>query len=170
MSKVFLDTCVWFELVAGANPTSAHQILQTQKATDLLNNILSSNDEIITLDIQLIELTQTIIKAKLKECNRDLKQNRQSGIGNIKQFRNDPTCHQYYSNTINVCSHAINDIRAFSKKIEIYHSDIDKILCNLIKADINDYIYYEFCQKNDIRLYTFDQDFNDFEYQYLNIL
>ncbi len=45
-----------------------------------------------------------------------------------------------------------------SLTIDEYSIDIKQIIEFLEKLDVNDCIYYEYCKKNEIDLYTFDSD------------
>lgn len=170
MSKVFLDTCIWFELLAEDTPSSVKQKKRTVSATQLFSELVENNDEIVTIDIQLIEITQTIIKAKFKECNRKLRSKKKKRPGNIKEFRTKEIYKENYDNAVKLSKMVLNDMKEFISQVDIYHSNIDDILQNIAKVDINDYIYYEYCARNDIELYTFDSDFEIFNYKHLHLI
>ena len=160
MGRVFLDTCIWFELLVEDNPSSFKQKKRTVSATQLFSELVKNSEEIVTIDIQLIEITQTIIKAKFKECNRNLRSEKKKMLGNIKEFRTKEALSKM----------VIDDMKKFISRVDIYHGNIDDIILNIAKVDINDYIYYEYCARNDIELYTFDSDFEIFNYKHLHLI
>lgn len=170
MGRVFLDTCIWFELLVEDNPSSFKQKKRTVSATQLFSELVKNSEEIVTIDIQLIEITQTIIKAKFKECNRNLRSEKKKMLGNIKEFRTKEAHKEYYDDAIKLSKMVIDDMKKFISRVDIYHGNIDDIILNIAKVDINDYIYYEYCARNDIKLYTFDSDFEIFHYKYLYLI
>lgn len=168
--KAFLDTCVWMELCVLSNPQTSHEILQSQKASQLLSNLKKDHVEIVSLDYQIIELMQVIMKTKLKECNKNLKENHIQGVGNLKEFRNNPNCSRYLDQALSVCESAVEDIKTISKNIDEYSLNIKNIIEDLSKIDVNDSIYYDYCKQNNIEFYTFDNDFSHLEEDIIKII
>lgn len=168
--KVFLDTCIWMELCVLSNPQTVHEIHQSQKASQLLSNLKNEEVEIVSLDYQIIELMQVIMKTKLKECNKMLKGNNQQGVGNIKEFRNNPVCKKYLNQALSVCESTFDDIKNMSKIIDKYSPDIKNVIDSISKMDVNDCIYYEYCKQNNIEFYTFDNDFSDLHQQIVKVI
>lgn len=52
---IFLDTCVWMELLGVRTPVKTHEIKQAAAASDLLQNILIKKEKLVTCKEQLIE-------------------------------------------------------------------------------------------------------------------
>ena len=168
--KVFLDTCIWMELCVLSNPQNSQEIAQSAKATQLLSNIIAQKTEIISLDFQIIELMQVIMKTKMKECNKYLKTNNLTGVNNIKEFRNSPNCQNYLNQAMLVCESTYNDIKRISSAIDEYSIDVKSIISSLENLDVNDCIYYEYCKENKIDLYTFDNDFTKLDSQFIKVI
>lgn len=63
---IFLDTCVWFELLGVRTPVKPHEIQQATVATELFGKILSNKEIIVTCQEQLVELVSAIEKAHMK--------------------------------------------------------------------------------------------------------
>lgn len=168
--KVFLDTCIWMELCVLSNPQNSNEISQSSKATQLLGNLIANGVEIVSLNYQIIELMQVIMKTKMKECNKDLKANNISGVGNIKEFRNNPICQNYLHQAVLVCESTYEDIKRMSSTIDEYSIDVKKIIEFIEKLDVNDCIYNEYCKENEIDLYTFDNDFINLNQQIIKVI
>ena len=164
-NKAFLDTCIWMELCVLSNPQDSHEILQNRAATELLGKLLAEKVEIVSLDYQLIEIMQVIIKTKMKECNRYLKDNQLPGISNIKDFRKNDNAFDYLNQAIMVCKSAFRDIKGIASVIDSYNISENNIIDELDKLDVMDSTYYHYCKDNNITLYTFDKDFNSLEYK-----
>ena len=91
----------------------------------------------------------------MKEFNRNAKVNGNAGCGNVKEYRlqND------FKFTQNLCKSVIQDVMHFSEESAgPCGYSIDDVLAQIHLADINDCIYFEYCQKNNIEFYTFDKD------------
>lgn len=46
---IFLDTCVWIELLGVRTPVKPHEISQARAASDLLNTMISGKETIHNL-------------------------------------------------------------------------------------------------------------------------
>lgn len=155
---VFFDTCIWIELCGVKSPTSGHEIRQATAASLLLKNVIDKGKTIITCDEELLEIILAVQKIKLKEYNRNAKQSGESGCGNIKEYRTKTE----FLSTQELCKTVIEDVLHFSD----HHStpwdySVADILNKIHLADINDCIYYNYCQQNSIDFYTFDNDINN---------
>lgn len=148
-----------------SNPQNSNEISQNRAATNLLRKLLEEKTEIVSIDYQLIELMQVIMKTKMKECSRYLKDNHLPGISNIKDFRKNTNAIVYLNQAKMVCESAIRDIKEITKTIDSYKIEEDKIIDELDKLDVMDSTYYHYCKDNDITMYTFDKDFDFSEYQ-----
>lgn len=151
---IFLDTCVWFELLGVRTPVKQHEIQQAIAASTLLNKILENQEEIITCKEQLVELISAAEKATMKETSRERKNKQLPGIGNLKDFRKLDEFQQ----TKQLCRTIINDVKHFAKVHTIGEYDIDNIIQHLDLVDINDHLYCDFCMKANVDFYTFDSD------------
>lgn len=151
---IFLDTCVWFELLGVRTPEKAHEIEQAQKASGLFAAIQNRHEEIVTCQEQLIELIKSIEKATMRSASANRKQQGLSGYGRLKEFRGS----EDYNNTKVLCASVIEDIKHFAVMNNIGQHDIEYILSHLEQADINDILYYQYCIENEIDFYTFDGD------------
>lgn len=150
----FLDTCIWIELLGVHTPTKQNEILQARAASNLLNTILEEDEQIITCEEQLLEIINAIQKVTMRTVNRERKQQQLSGVSNLKEFRQL----QEFDATKELCKSVIEDVKHFAKINEIGCYDINSILNRLEIADINDYLYYDYCTANNVKLYTFDSD------------
>lgn len=151
---IFLDTCIWIELLGVRTPTKTHEIRQAQAASNLLNTILATNEQIVTCEEQLLEIINAIQKVTMRTVNRERKQNHLSGVNNLKQFREL----EEFNATKELCKSVIEDVKHFTTINEIGYYDIDSILNRLEVADINDCLYYDYCTANNVKFYTFDSD------------
>lgn len=151
---IFLDTCVWIELLGVRTPKKEHEIRQARVATELLENIVSCNETIVTCKEQMIELVTAIEKVTMRTVNSERKANQLSGIGSLKEFRTL----EEFQNTKMLCEIVINDIKYFAQVSDIGNYCIEDILKRLDLADINDCLYYDYCIKERIDFYTFDSD------------
>ncbi len=152
---VFLDTCVWIELLVVSTPTQSYQKAQASLASNLMKDLTHNKVKIVTCEHQLLELINAILKAKKNEFNRKIKKiDKKGGVSSPKELRvkypND------FKNGVGVCRMAVNSIKELTLKVDNANVSVDNILNNLEFVDINDYIYYEYCKKNAIKLYTFD--------------
>ena len=82
---IFLDTCVWFELLGVRTPVKPHEVQQATAASELLNRILGEKEKIITCKEQLIELVSAIEKVTMKTVSRERKNNNLPGVGEFKR-------------------------------------------------------------------------------------
>lgn len=151
---IFLDTCVWFELLGVRTPVKSHEIQQAKAATTLLQEILNNKEEIATCQEQLVELISAIEKAHMKAASRERKGKNLSGIGNLKEFRELSE----FEKTKKLCESVLDDMEHFAKVHSIGNYDLDYVLQCLDLADINDCLYYDYCTRKNIDFYTFDSD------------
>ena len=152
---VFFDTCIWIELCSVKSPSTANEIRQAKEASALLKDCMDKGEKIITCDEQLLEIISSVQKIRMKEFNRNAKANGSTGCGNVKEYRlqND------FKFTQNLCKSVIQDVMHFSEESAgPCGYSIDDVLAQIHLADINDCIYFEYCQKNNIEFYTFDKD------------
>ena len=152
---VFFDTCIWIELCSVKSPSTANEIRQAKEASALLKDCMDKGEKIITCDEQLLEIISSVQKIRMKEFNRNAKVNGNAGCGNVKEYRlqND------FKFTQNLCKSVIQDVMHFSEESAgPCGYSIDDVLAQIHLADINDCIYFEYCQKNNIEFYTFDKD------------
>lgn len=77
---IFLDTCVWIELLGVRTPEKPHEIRQARAASNLLNKIISDKDTIITCKEQMIELINAIEKVTMRTVNRMRKLEQKMGV------------------------------------------------------------------------------------------
>ncbi len=148
---IFLDTNIWMDLVALDRPTKEHEKEQIAKASSFLKN---NTDKIITCKEQQVELFNAIQKAKKQEFNNKLKKNLQKGIGSVKEYRK----FKEFQDAVKVCQNAYNDMLEIAEVDKNFSYNVEDILLNLDKADINDNIYFQYCLKNNIKFYTFDKE------------
>ena len=151
---IFLDTCIWIELLSVRSPESAHEISQAQAASNLLEKILDTSEQIITCKEQLLEIINAIQKVTMRTVNRERKQRGLSGVSNLKQFRQLDE----FNATKELCEAVIEDVMHFALMNEIGDYDVEAILRRLEVADINDCLYYDYCVMNNVKIYTFDSD------------
>ena len=136
---IFLDTNIWFELLAVRTPIQSNEINLARVASSLLKELQQKDDQIITCKEQLFELIKLIEKVKLKEVNKQRKDNNQKGFEKPKDFRKSIE----FSDTQKLCISIIKDIKHFAVIKNFNTYDIDSILKNLHLVDINDYVYYK---------------------------
>lgn len=151
---IFLDTCVWIELLSVRTPEKEYEIRQARAATELLETIMSNEKKIVTCKEQMIELVTAIEKVTMRTVNSERKANKLSGIGSLKEFRTLPE----FENTKILCETVIKDLKYFAEINDIGDYDVDDILRRLDLADINDCLYYDYCVREKIDFYTFDSD------------
>ena len=151
---IFLDTCVWIELLGVRTPIKSHEIRQATAASQLLECILGNKEKIVTCEEQLIELVSAIEKVTMRTVSRERKDKNLPGVGNLKEFRKLSE----FQNTKRLCEAVVDDVKHFAKIHNIGSYDIDYIIKSLDLADINDCLYYEYCKKENINFYTFDSD------------
>ena len=70
---IFLDTCVWIELLGVRSPIKTHEKRQATAASELLETILTTKKKIITCKEQLIELVSAIEKVTMRTVNQERK-------------------------------------------------------------------------------------------------
>lgn len=58
---------------------------------------------------------------------------------------------------------AIEDIKHMADVEQHADVPIEQILENLHLIDINDYIYYNYCKKNNLEMYTFDKELKELD-------
>jgi predicted nucleic acid-binding protein len=164
---IFLDTCIWFELLGVRTPQKGHEERQAAKASALLDSLIEEHKTIVTCKEQMIELISTIEKTTMKSVSKERKANGLSGVGNLKEFRQ---CSEF-SNTKELCETVIEDLTHFACLHDIGNYDMQTILNQLELADINDCLYYDYCRKNNIQLYSFDSDMSALgEYEGLHVM
>lgn len=164
---VFLDTCIWIELLGVRTPVKEHEKRQAFAASNLFDRILRENENIVTCEEQLLELISAIEKVKMKSVSSLRKERNLSGIGNLKSFRDI----EEFEEVKVLCDTVINDVRHFASVNDIGNYKIDSILKRLDLADINDCLYYDYCIDHDVELYTFDDDLTHLgEYDKLHII
>lgn len=154
---IFFDTNIWIELLAVRTPEKEHEIKQARLASNLLKDVLSSKCKIFTCKEQLIEIIIAVQKIKQKEYNQHTKENGSKGVGSLKEFRKTNEFAQAQA----LCATICNDIRKLATVATDFSGsyEIEEILRNLPILDINDYMYFNYCSSNKIKLYTFDKDF-----------
>ena len=69
---IFLDTCIWIELLGVHSPQESHEIRQAQAASNLLETVLEESEQIITCREQLLEIINAIQKVTMRTVNREL--------------------------------------------------------------------------------------------------
>lgn len=78
---IFLDTCIWIELLGVRTPVKSHEIQQAKAASELLENIIVNNQTIVTCKEQLIELVSAIEKVMMKSVSaKNEKTNSSQGL------------------------------------------------------------------------------------------
>lgn len=151
---IFLDTCVWFELLGVRTPVKVHEIQQATAASELLVRILGEKETIITCKEQLVELVSAIEKVTMKTASRERKEHNLPGIGNLKEFRGL----NEFQDTKRLCETVIGDVKHFANIHNIGDYDMDQVIQRLDLADINDCLYYDYCIRENVDFYTFDSD------------
>lgn len=151
---IFLDTCVWIELLGAYTPQKPHEIRQAQAASELLDDIADKKEKIISCEEQLLEIISAIQKVTMRTVSRSRKEKQLSGVSNLKEFRRM----EEFEDTKELCRSVIEDVKHFSVIRELGKYDIEGILKRLELADINDCLYYDYCIQNNLKFYTFDTD------------
>lgn len=151
---VFFDTCIWIELLAVRNPVQPNEIRQASVASGILSDVVADGEKIVSCKEQLVEIIKTVEKLKLKEVNNIRKQNSKPRIDILKNFRLAPEFRQ----TQVLFNSIIDDIYHFAEVKSIGNWELKEVLQRLHLADINDCMYYDYCMKNQIDLYSFDND------------
>lgn len=151
---IFLDTCIWMELLVLSSPKTEIEKRKAIISTHLFANIIERNERIITCNEQLIELVKAIEKRKKEEVNKDRRKNGIKGLSSLKDFRSA----EEYKEVKLICNVSVNTILSFSEIKDFSKIQIDDILSRLEIADINDLIYYDYCDKNKIDFYSIDKD------------
>ena len=157
--SVFLDTNIWIELLALRTPQEEHEIKQSAQASALLKSLLSDKRRLCSCYEQLIEIVNAIQKVKQKAFSKKQKEAGNKGIGSVKEYRRYPE----FSATVAVCKMAIEDIKHMADVEQHADVPIEQILENLHLIDINDYIYYNYCKKNNLEMYTFDKELKELD-------
>lgn len=151
---VFFDTCVWIELLGVSSPITEKEETKARLVSQLLLESVKKNETIVTFSNQILELISATLKIKMREYNRYAKENGKKGVSNLKEFRKT----REYQDAKLLCKSICDDIKHFAKSEGNFEFSFDGLLNNLDIADINDSIYYQFCEKNNCNLYTFDYD------------
>lgn len=154
--KVFFDTNVWIELLAIRVPEKEHEKKQAINASNTLKE-LKKNDEciIITCKEQLCEIIQAVLKIQMRAYNKIQKeQQTHAGVGSVKEFRKS----EEFETAKMICQHVIEDMNQFASVDSEFNYEIENIVDDLNVADINDSMYYHYCNECGISLFTFDQD------------
>lgn len=151
---IFLDTCVWIELLGVRTPVKPHEVRQARAASDLLNKMISDKETIVTCKEQMLELISAIEKVTMRAVNRTRKQNQKVGVSSLKEFR----MLQEFQATKELCEAVIDDVQYFATVKDIGEYNIASVLQRLELADINDCLYYDYCVGKNIGFYTFDSD------------
>lgn len=155
----FFDTCIWIELCCSTTPTKPAQKSQAKRASDLLSDMKAKGETILTCKEQLLEIISAILKVKLKEYQNECKKNAIPNVGNLKQYRQRPD----FTSAQLLCKQAIQDVCQMAKTVSIAPYEVGDILDNIHLVDINDFLYYQYCIKENIEFYSFDGDFNQLE-------
>lgn len=156
---IFLDTCLWIELCCTSLPTTPEQLSRAEKASAVLSEAQQKKEEIVTCKEQLLEIISAIQKIKMKAYNRLCKAHSIPGVGQLKEYRSTDD----FSSAQLLCNEAIEDVCKMASEKDIGAYDINKVLGNIHLVDINDYLYYQYCIKEEIDFYTFDQDFRNLD-------
>ncbi len=154
---IFLDTNIWIELSGAKTPETEHEKRQARSSTQLMASILEKKEKVITCKEQILEIINAVQKVKLQEANRNRKRCSLKGLGNVKSFRDVDEFHQFQE----ICGTIIGDIVHFASIKDFGDFDLaymHEIINRLNLADINDCIYYDYCMKNNVDLYSFDND------------
>lgn len=152
---IFLDTCVWVELLGVSTPIKPHEIKRAITVSRLLEAAIQNREMIVTCKEQIVELISAIEKVTMRTVNKVRKDNKLSGVSSVKEFRTL----QEFQNTKELCKTVIDDLRHIAVLIDIGEYNIDAILRRLDLADLNDCIYYDYCSRENIEFYTLDSDF-----------
>ena len=167
---IFLDTNIWIELVVARTPVTEHEKNKAKKSGELLQAIWQKGEVVVTCKEQLLEIINAVEKVKKREVSKKRKESNLEGIGDLKSFRK---CEEFVE-VQELCKTAVNDILHFAELKEVgnyNHEYLKSIVERLKIADINDCIYYDFCLKNDMDLYSFDSDLKNLgEHEKLHII
>lgn len=146
---------------------SVAEIRQAVEASRLLLTIKDRKEKIVTCNEQIYEIISAIQKYKMREYNRNCKKEAKSGVGSLKEFR---AIHDF-AQVQSLCRSVCEDIYHLAINKGYHTFILDEIQNNLHLVDINDVIYYDYCIRNEIFLYTFDGDFAQLEpSRYINII
>ena len=156
---IFLDTCIWIELLATKSPETQKEINQASLASNLLKEIYQKNEKLVTCKEQIVEVISAIQKVKMKEYNRNCNNTANVKVGSLKEFRES----SMYYQTQDLCKQIYGDLKHMTQSHNSIMCAIEDLLDNIHLVDINDFIYYNYCCNNDIDFYTFDGDFNKLE-------
>lgn len=151
---IFLDTCVWIELLGVRTPVEPHEVRQARAASALLSKTLAGNETILTCKEQMLELISAIEKVTMRTVNKTRKQNQQPRAGSLKKFR----MFQEFQATKELCAVVIADMQHLLEIDDLGEYDIDFIVNRLELADLNDCLYYDYCIEKNVEFYTFDAD------------
>lgn len=78
---IFLDTCVWIELLGVRTPVLVHEIQQARAASELMERKLKQDERFVTCKEQLIELVTAIEKVMMRTVNRERKEKKRTFRG-----------------------------------------------------------------------------------------
>lgn len=151
---IFLDTCVWVELLGVSTPVKPHEVRRATAVSQLLNDAIQNQKTIVTCKEQMVELVNAIEKVTMRSVNKARKDNNLPGVGSVKEFR---TLREF-QNTKELCKSVIEDLRHLAVVNDMGGYDIDAILQRLDLADLNDCMYYDYCSRENIEFYTLDSD------------
>lgn len=151
---IFFDTCVWIELFGVRTPEKEHEKQRAIATSDLFQEVLQGEEQLVTCKEQLSEIISAIQKVKMRQYNREQKAKGLTAVGNLKAFRLTDS----FKNTKELCEMVISDVLFFADNQENVQYNIEDILARINIADINDCIYYDYCKNNDVKLYTLDSD------------
>lgn len=154
---VFLDTCVWIELLAVKTPVEEHEKRQASIASGLLSSLLQDNVKIITTNNQLLEILFSVYKGKIKEYNRSVEKH--SRIGNVKAFRKI----EGFEEISKMIKLIMSDMKTLAENVGYINFEILDITGKAEFLDINDVLYYDYCNVNSIKLYTFDKELSEYD-------
>lgn len=151
---IFLDTNVWFELLANCSPKQPHSIQQAQLASSFIKN---NKEEIVTCKEQLVEMIRAIAKRKRREYSDAQKAAGNSGVGSVKEFRKK----EEFSRVITLCKSVCEDVETMAKVDNGFSYSVNDILEKFGMMDANDIMYFDYCKQNSIKLITFDKELAD---------
>lgn len=150
---------MWIELLGVRTPVKQYEIIQAKAASYLLEKMIPDKKNIITCKEQMLELVSSVEKVTMRTVNKMRKQNQKPGVSNLKEFR----MLQEFQATKELCKEVIDDVQYFATVNDIGEYNISSVLQRLELADINDCLYYDYCVRENINLYTFDSDLMKFE-------
>ena len=148
---IFLDTNVWFELLANCSPKQPHSIQQAQLASAFIK---SNKEEIVTCKEQLVEMFRAIALRKIKEYSNAQKAIGSKGIGSVKEFRKK----KEFSQVITLCKSVCADMETMAKVDNEFSYSVNNILDKFAMIDVNDIMYFDYCKQKNIKLITFDKE------------